>query len=249
MEAAEQAPGVTGPLRQAVLCAPRIRLVPLADEHLEHEVELDSDPEVLRYLGNGRARDRDEVADLHRHRLAVAGRVPGLGFWAGFVGEAFVGWWILEPSERDDHGLVEGEAELGYRLLRSFWRRGLAGEAARELLRHGFQNLGLTRVFARTMAVSTASRATMAAIGMHHVRTFGADADEPPPGSEWGEVEYEITRPQWLAGRSGSPAGGPRRSITPSSSALRTLVGGPRPADPDRVARLVRVTVDVGASG
>ncbi|TDC28095.1 N-acetyltransferase, partial [Micromonospora sp. 15K316] len=38
-------------MSQATLHSARIRLVPLADEHLEHEVELDADPEVMRYLG------------------------------------------------------------------------------------------------------------------------------------------------------------------------------------------------------
>ena len=82
----------------------RIRLVALSDEHLEHEVELDSDPEVMRYLGSGRARTREEVEQLHRGRLSVAACAPGLGFWAGFVEGDFVGWWILEPPERPDQG-------------------------------------------------------------------------------------------------------------------------------------------------
>ncbi len=30
------------------------RIVPLSDEHLEHGVDLDSDPELTRYVGNGR---------------------------------------------------------------------------------------------------------------------------------------------------------------------------------------------------
>ncbi|MGO4229993.1 GNAT family N-acetyltransferase [Arthrobacter sp. YAF34] len=184
---------------QASLQTNRIRLVPLLDDHLEYEVELDSDPEVMRYLGAGRARTRDEVKGLHLNRLAVAELVPGLGFWAGFVDGEFVGWWILEPPERADQGPVEGQAELGYRLLRRHWRKGLASEGARELLRHGFEDLGLNRVFAETMVVNTASRATMAAVGLRHIRTFGAEFDQSLPGSELGEVEYAITREQWLA--------------------------------------------------
>jgi RimJ/RimL family protein N-acetyltransferase len=189
---------------QATLRTSRIRLAPLSDEHLEYEIELDSDPEVMRYLGNGRARTRAEVEALHRRRLAVANRVPGLGFWAGFVDKEsvdreFVGWWILEPPERADQGPVDGQAELGYRLLRRHWRKGLASEGARELIRYGFEDLGLTRVFAETMAVNAASRATMAAVGMQHVRTFQMEWEEPLPGSELGEVEYAISRHQWLA--------------------------------------------------
>lgn len=186
---------------QATLHARRITLVPLAEEHLEHEVELDSDPEVMRYLGNGRARTRTETTQRHRARLAVAARVPGLGFWAGFVGEEFVGWWILEPPDRPDQGPVEGQAELGYRILRRHWRRGLASEGATELVRHGFEDLGLERIFAETMAVNAGSRATMAAVGLEYVRTFQLDTDEPIPGGAEGDVEYAITREQWLVRR------------------------------------------------
>jgi RimJ/RimL family protein N-acetyltransferase len=177
---------------QVILQTERIRLVPLSDEHLEHEVELDSDPEVMRYLG--RARTRAEVEVMHGRRLAAAKRVAGLGFWAGFVEGAFVGWWILEPPERADQGPIEGQAELGYRILRRHWRKGLASEGARELIRHGFEDLGLTRIFAETMAVNAGSRATMAAIGMQYVRTFHPGWEEPLPGTELGEVEYAISR-------------------------------------------------------
>ena len=193
-------PSDTAQVRQAVLHTRRIRLVALADEHLEHEIELDSDPEVMRYLGSGRARTREEVEQLHRGRLAVAARAPGLGFWAGFVEADFVGWWILEPPERPDQGPIAGQAELGYRLVRRHWRKGLGSEGARELIRHGFEDLGLTRIFAETMAVNQASRATMASIGMTHVRTFHLDFEEPLPGSELGEVEYSISREDWRAG-------------------------------------------------
>lgn len=184
-------------MAQATLRTPRIQLAPLSEQHLDYEVELDADPEVMRYLGNGRARTRQEVEVLHRQRLAAATRIPGLGFWVGFVEGAFVGWWILEPPQRPDQGPVDGQAELGYRLLRRYWRQGLASEGARELIRHGFDDLGLARIFAETMAVNTASRATMASVGMQHVRTFHMTWDQPFPGTELGEVEYAITREQW----------------------------------------------------
>jgi len=183
---------------QPVLQTARIRLMPLSDEHLEHEVALDADPEVMKYLGNGKPRTRSVVEALHKERLAVATRVPGLGFWAGFVGDEFVGWWILEPPDRPDQGPVEGQAELGYRLLPRFWRQGLAKEGARELVRYGFENMGLNRVFSETMVVNEASRATMASIGLIHEKTFHMDWEERIPGSEFGEVVYSITREQWL---------------------------------------------------
>lgn len=173
----------------------RIELVPLSDEHFELEVELDCDPEVMRYL-TGAARTREQVTTAHQLRLATAEAVPGLGFWVGFVDGKFVGWWLLEPAGWGDNSLVEGQAELGYRLLRRFWRQGLASEGSRELLRHAFEDLGLHRVFALTMSANAASRATMAAVGLQYVRTFHEDDDD---GSSAEDVEYAITRDEWPA--------------------------------------------------
>ncbi|MFI5049641.1 MAG: GNAT family N-acetyltransferase, partial [Gaiellales bacterium] len=68
---------------QPTLRTPRLLLVPLADRHLDLEVELDSDPEVMRYL-DGRARTPDEVAESHARRMANARQVPGLGYWIVF---------------------------------------------------------------------------------------------------------------------------------------------------------------------
>jgi RimJ/RimL family protein N-acetyltransferase len=189
-------------MAQPTLATDRLRLVPLADEHLDLEVELDSDPEVMRYL-TGRAQSRAEVEKSHRRRLAAARTVDGLGFWIGFADDVFVGWWILQPPNGADQPEVAGEADLGYRLLRRHWRRGYASEGARELLRYGFTEVGLDRIFAQTMAVNTASRATMRSAGLTFARQFMSleDYADPLPGTELGEVEYEITRVTWLSRR------------------------------------------------
>jgi RimJ/RimL family protein N-acetyltransferase len=174
----------------------RMLLVPLADEHLELEVELDSDPEVLRYLF-GRARPRDEVERAHEARMSEGRMVDGLGFWAAFVDGEFAGLMMLPPSHGEDKPSEPGVAELGYRLHRRFWRRGLASEGSRELLRYAFEEAGQQRVIAQTMAVNAGSRGVMKAVGMRHVRTFYPSWNDPLPGAEEGEVEYEITREEW----------------------------------------------------
>ncbi|WP_410629910.1 GNAT family N-acetyltransferase [Amycolatopsis sp. cmx-4-83] len=181
------------------LRTPRLTLVPLTDEHLDLEYELDSDPEVMRYL-TGRAATRDEVEQAHRRRMST-----GHGFWMGFADEDFVGWWILRPPHGPDQPDVEGEAELGYRLLRRHWRQGYAREGSLELLRYGFEELGLDRIFAQTMAVNTPSRATMASVGLTFARAFTSaiDYEDHIDGADQGEVEYEIKRERWLACRPG----------------------------------------------
>ncbi len=43
--------------------------------------------------------------------------------------------------------LEEGEAELGFWVGFPFWGRGIATEAASEMIRHGFEDLGLLRIY------------------------------------------------------------------------------------------------------
>ncbi|WP_431909375.1 GNAT family N-acetyltransferase [Micromonospora carbonacea] len=95
------------------------------------------------------------------------------------------------------------QAELGYRLRRAAWGRGLATEGSRGLLRHAFATVGLSRVWAQTMAVNTASRRVMEKAGLRYVRTFHLDWDDPIEGTEHGEVEYELLRAEWAAREAG----------------------------------------------
>jgi RimJ/RimL family protein N-acetyltransferase len=152
-------------MAQQTLQTERITLLPLADAHFEWEVELDSDPEVMRYL-SGRASNREEVVASHARRMAAAQTVDRLGFWVGLVDDEFVGWWILQPAHGPDQPDDPGVADLGYRLLRRHWRKGLASEGARELVRYGFDEVGLERIVAQTMTVNTSSRAVMERVGL-----------------------------------------------------------------------------------
>jgi RimJ/RimL family protein N-acetyltransferase len=175
----------------------RLELVPLNDGHLEFELKLDSDPEVFRYL-DGRAHTPAEIEEAHERRLHAGEKIPGLGFWVGCRAGQFVGFWMLQPPHGPDQRQVPGEADLGYRLLPRWWRQGLASEGARELLRHGFEEVGLDRIFAQTLAVNVPSRGVMLSIGMSYVRAFPSASPEPlVRGSDRGEVEYEITRGRW----------------------------------------------------
>lgn len=184
-------------MERPTLRTARLELIPLNDDHLESEVELDSDPEVHRYL-DGRGLTRAEAQQAHQRRLRAGGKIPGLGFWVGLYAGQFVGFWMLQPPHGPDQPQIPGEADLGYRLMRRFWRQGLASEGARELLRYGFVEVGLHRIFGQTLAVNGPSRAVMSSIGMTYVRAFPSASPQPlVAGGDRGEVEYEITRDQW----------------------------------------------------
>ncbi|RKN48599.1 GNAT family N-acetyltransferase [Micromonospora endolithica] len=200
----------------------RLLLVPLADRHLDLEIQLDSDPEVLRYLF-GRARSADEVVAAHEQRMKLSGMVDGLGYWMAFGTDGgapgstppatedegeFVGLMMLPPAHGPDQPDDPAVADLGYRMIRRHWRKGLASEASRALLRHAFDTVGQRRVIAQTMAVNTGSRRVMETVGMRYVRTWFPSWDDPLPGTEQGEVEYEMTREMWRAYRAPRPLTG-----------------------------------------
>ncbi|MCI4063067.1 GNAT family N-acetyltransferase [Micromonospora sp. R77] len=172
----------------------RLRLRRFTTADVDHLVELDSDPEVMRFLTGGQPTPQATVREEQLPRL-LAGydRHPALGRWAALdraTGD-FLGWFALDPS---DDG---GEAELGYRLRRSAWGRGLATEGSRALVRYAFAVVGVRRVWAQTMAVNSRSRSVMVRVGLRHVRTLHLVFDDPIPGTEHGEVEYELRREDW----------------------------------------------------
>lgn len=158
-------------------------------------VELDSDPEVMRYLTGGRttARIRVETAILPA-MLRDYTRHPGFGAFAAQTRAAaeFIGWFMLLPR-------MDGppdEAELGYRLRKSAWGKGYATEGSHAMLDYGFTERGLRRIFAETMAVNTRSRRVMEKLGLRYELTYFPPF-APIEGSEHGEVRYVIDHEEW----------------------------------------------------
>ncbi|RLP92788.1 GNAT family N-acetyltransferase [Micromonospora sp. CV4] len=181
----------------------RLRLRRLTMGDVDALVELDSDPEVMRFLTGGVATPLAAVRDVHLPKqLARYDRHPGLGRWAALDREsgAFLGWFALDPSEDGT------EAELGYRLRRSAWGRGLATEGSRALVRYAFDVVGVRRVWAETMTVNDRSRRVMTKAGLRYVRTFHLQWDDPIPGTEHGEVEYELRAEEWAETAQERPA-------------------------------------------
>lgn len=194
---------------QATLRTKRLELVPLRNEHREHTMKLDMDPEVMKTVAFGRPFTEDEAMQVHAWLMQSAKTLPGFGCWAGFSNGEFVGWWILascpEPDSLDDkegpQRLQPNKSEYGFRVSPKFWGKGFAKEGAREMVRHAFQDLQLEEVIGETMTVNGASRAVMAGSGLKHVDTFFNTYDTPPAGIEEGEVRYVIKRDDWLSTR------------------------------------------------
>jgi RimJ/RimL family protein N-acetyltransferase len=179
-------------------------------DDVENLVELDADPEVMRYINGGRPTPREEIEDeVLPAFLRYYERTAGFGFWAAQerATGAFVGWFHLRPAPESP----PGEAELGYRLRRSAWGKGYATEGSRALVDKAFAELGVERVVASTMVVNVASRRVMEKAGLKVVRVFHAEWPERIEGDEHGDVEYALLRSEWeqATGERTAPVRGP----------------------------------------
>ena len=164
----------------------RLVLRPLAEGDLDDLVAMNGDPEVMAYIGPPMT--AEQVASEH---LAWVRGHGDFGLWTGLVGGEFAGVWFLSRDPGDEHA-----GEIGWRLPRHAWGQGYAVEGARALVAHGLDALGLTRLWAETMAVNTRSRRVMDRLGMTQVRTYVGEWEDPLPGWEQGEVVYELRAPE-----------------------------------------------------
>ena len=157
----------------------------------ENLVALERDQEVMRFLDGGQRNPEDRAGDSADFLRPRGGEDD---VWAALETRsgAFVGWFSLRH-------VGDGIGELGFRLHRGAWGRGLASEGAIALVAMGFADQDLARIVATTMAVNTASRRVMEKTGLTHLRTVYPSWRNPLPGSELGEIEYEITRQGWEA--------------------------------------------------
>jgi RimJ/RimL family protein N-acetyltransferase len=174
-----------------VLQTRHLTLSPCSPEDRADFIDLERDPEVMRFLNGGHAIYHEE-SDPNADFLMPRGTEPHVWTARRTATGAFVGWFCLWPESSE-------LAEIGYRLRRTDWGRGLASEGALALIQWGFESAGYDRIVATTMAVNQASRRVMEKIGMRHDRTVHADFADPIPGSEHGEVWYELTRTEWDA--------------------------------------------------
>lgn len=161
-------------------------------------IDLERDPEVMYFL-NGGAVDHENIDPNNATFLMPRGKESYVWTARRKENGEFVGWFCLFPES-------EKLAEIGYRLRRQDWGQGLASEGAAALVSWGFNIAGYEKVVACTMAVNQGSRRVMEKIGLKHTQTVSLNPGNLP-GSEHGEVWYEVTRAEWAGKQTRSSSG------------------------------------------
>jgi len=160
-------------------------------------LELDSDPEVMRFITKGQPTPILQIEqEILPRLLGYYAQSPPRGCWAAHLraNDEFVGWFHLRPDK-----LQPDEMELGYRLMRAVWGEGLATEGSRALLQRAFTEWAYAKVSARTLLPNLASQRVMQKAGLQFESRFVYPTEMIP---EWNETErqavkYSLTREEY----------------------------------------------------
>jgi len=136
----------------------RIYLRPHTLEDADEFYKLNLDKEVIKYTGDSAFESVDDAASFLKSYLES--NEEGFGRYALILiaSNEYVGWCGLK---RHDSFI-----DLGYRLNKRFWGMGLATEAAKISLEHGFNRLNLVEIVGRTHPENIASVRILEKLGM-----------------------------------------------------------------------------------
>lgn len=151
---------------------PRLILRAMNADDAEGMFDLDSRPEVLKYLLTPPLTDVEQSREIIR-RVQQQYEEHGIGRFAvewKATGE-FVGWAGLKFLTEPLNGCVNYH-DLGYRLLPKFWGMGIATEASRASLDLGFNQMGLQKIYAGALPENVGSCRVLEKMGMRLVNQF-----------------------------------------------------------------------------
>lgn len=108
--------------------------------------------------------------------------VHGFGLWAAEVRAtpSFIGYVGLAVPAFE--AAFTPCVEIGWRLSVDYWGQGFATEAAREVLRYGFEGVNLTEILSWTAVANMRSRRVMEKLGMTHDPADDFDHPRLPHG-------------------------------------------------------------------
>ena len=151
-----------------IIETPRLLLRPFELKDIEPAYQMNLDPAVSQYTGDGGVVSREETArritedvlgDYKKHgfgRLAIEWKATQT-----FIG--FAGLKYLEDLK---------EVDLGYRLRSEYWGKGIATEAGRASLALGFSKLDLKRIIAMVLPGNTKSERVIEKLGMTYIENI-----------------------------------------------------------------------------
>jgi len=147
-----------------------LRKLELSDA--EGMFQLDSDPEVHKYLGRNPIESREEAIQMiefiqKQYEDFGTGRVAIINKET----KEFIGWTGLKFIKEEVNGLTNFY-DLGYRLVRKYWGKGIATETALACLKYAFSELNLDEVYALADSNNIGSNGVLRKVGMQYIEVI-----------------------------------------------------------------------------
>jgi RimJ/RimL family protein N-acetyltransferase len=144
---------------------PRLILRRFTAEDAPLILQLNSDPDIVKYVHERMLETEEEARDIIIN-IILPQYPNNLGRWAMHTkaNNEFIGWCGLK------HIPAKNEIDLGYRLNKSAWGKGFATEAAEHTLAYGFNTLQLPLIVGKAHVDNIASLKILEKIGMKFVR-------------------------------------------------------------------------------
>ena len=149
--------------------------------------ELDSNPEVHRFVGKKPVKHIDE-SRLMIENIRNQYVENGIGRWAVLLKETneFIGWSgikLIKESINNHQNFYE----IGYRFIQKHWGKGYATEAGLAFVDFAFNEMKIPDLYAYADCDNADSRRILEKIGMHFVNSFEYQGEE--------EVWYSMKNP------------------------------------------------------
>jgi len=156
----------------------RLILREIVNSDVDAMYDLDSNPEVHKYLGNKPVKTKEEskkMIDSIRRQYSDR----GIGRWAVINKETqeFMGWAGLKLNTEEPMNGYINYYDIGYRFIKKFWGKGYATESGKASIRYAFDIMKLKTVYGITEINNEASHNALIKIGLSHVENFNYEKD------------------------------------------------------------------------
>ena len=146
---------------KTILQTDRFILREMTVEDAKDTFELNSDPEVLKYTGDIPFKDITEARSFLKSYDSY--QKYGFGRWAIISKKSnnYLGWCGLKYDPQID------EYDIGFRLFKKYWNKGIATETAKACIKFGFEHFNIKTIVGRAMIENSASIQVLKKIGLN----------------------------------------------------------------------------------
>lgn len=156
----------------------RLILREIQTTDLDGMFELDSNPDVHKYLGNNPIKTKEQAEDVIKFIHQQYDNL-GIGRFAAIEKSSgdFIGWSGIKLNTGEKE-MLNGKTDfydIGYRFIPRYWGKGYATESALAALKYGFETMNLEQIVGAAEVENIGSNKVLQKIGLKFINEFDDD--------------------------------------------------------------------------